>query len=414
MIITGAWLWDGTDRPPVRDGAVVLSGDRVEAVGERAALPVQAAEGARVLDYAGATILPGLVDAHVHLIWPGDGRAADVYTKGASDADLLMMAARNARAALRAGVTTVRDVGARGRIAMDLRDAVARGDAIGPRILAAGPPITITGGHMHYLGGEADTAADVRRAARRHWRMGADFLKMVLNGGGTPRTHPWIPAYEVEEIRAAVAEARAHETRITVHANATEAIRRAVEAGVDGIEHCTFLRAPDDIEFDPRVGEEIARRGTYVGPTLAVNHAGLEHARAHWSQMSAAERARWEARFRARDVRFEILGQMARQGATFVASSDAGWSFYPFGQFVQELELLAEIGLPTLRVLAAGTRLAAEAVGLAQELGTLEPGKIADVLVVAGDPTQRLADLRNVKAVLRSGRLLVEDGRLTT
>jgi imidazolonepropionase-like amidohydrolase len=197
-----------------------------------------------------------------------------------------------------------------------------------------------------------------------------------------------------------------------VHANATEAIRRAVDAGVDGIEHCTFLRAPDDIEFDPRVGEEIARRGTYVGPTLAVNHAGLEHARARWSELSAQERARWEQRFRARDVRFEILGQMVRQGAKFVASSDAGWSYYPFGRFVQELELLAQIGLPTPRVLAAGTRLAAEAVGLASDVGTLEPGKIADVLVVAGNPTQRLADLWNVKAVFRSGRMLVEDGRL--
>jgi imidazolonepropionase-like amidohydrolase len=391
---------------------VVISAGRIAAVGERGTFPAPSGEGVRVFEYPDATVLPGLVDAHVHLIWPGDGRPADVFTKGASDADLLMMAARNARAALRAGVTTVRDVGARGRIAMDLRDAIARGDAIGPRILAAGPPITITGGHMHYLGGEADTAADVRRAARRHWRMGADFLKMVLNGGGTPRTHPWIPAYDVSEIRAAVDEARTHEALITVHANATEAIRRAVEAGVDGIEHCTFLRGPDDIEFDPRVGEEIARRGTYVGPTLAVNHASLEHTRARWSELSTQERARWEARARVRDLRFEILGQMARQGARLVASSDSGWAFSPFGRFVLELELLAQVGLPTMRVLAAGTRAAAEAIGQASELGTLEPGRIADVLVVAGDPTQRLADLWNVKAVFRSGRVLVEDGRL--
>jgi imidazolonepropionase-like amidohydrolase len=411
-VITGARLWDGTDHAPIANAALVISGDRVTAAGSKGTFAVPAGPDVRALDVGDATIMPGLVDAHVHLIWPGDGRAADVFTKPASDAELLLTAAKNARAALRTGVTTLRDVGSRGRIAMDLRDAIVRGDAVGPRILAAGPPITITGGHMHYLGGEADTADDVRRVARRHWRMGADFLKMVLNGGGTPRTHSWVPAYAVEEIAAAVAEAHDHETHITVHANSTEAIRRAVAAGVDGIEHCTFLRGPDDIEFDPRVAEEIARRGAHVGPTLAVNHASLEYLREHWAEYSADERRRLEARFRTRDIRIEVLGQMVRQGVKFVASSDAGWAYYPFGRFVLELELLSQIGLSTLQVLAAGTRFAAEAIGLGATIGTLEPGKVADILVVAGDPSQRVSDLRNVRMVMRGGQILVEDGRL--
>jgi imidazolonepropionase-like amidohydrolase len=412
LVLLGARVWDGTDRPAIDDGAVVISGDRITAAGARGSLAMPTGPDVRTLRFQNATILPGFVDAHVHLIWPGDGRPNDVFTKALGDGDLLLMAAKNARAALRCGVTTLRDVGSRARTAIDLRDAVNRGDAIGPRIVAAGPPITITGGHMHYLGGEADTADDVRRVARRHWRMGADFLKMVINGGGTPRTHPWTPAFSTDEIAAAVAEARDHETHITVHANATESIRRAVAAGVDGIEHCTFMRGPDDLEFDPRTCEQIARKGTYVGPTLAVNHSSLEHGRANYAQLTADERARLDGRLRLRDVRHEILAQMVRQGVKFVASSDAGWAHYPFGQFGLEIELLAATGMPTRQALAAGTRLSAEAVGLGNLLGTLEPGKIADVVVVNGDPTQRITDVRNVTTVIRSGRPLVEEGRL--
>lgn len=411
-ILIAGRLWDGTDRPPIRNGAVVITGERVVAAGERTTVAARAGAGARTFEFADATIMPGLVDAHVHLIWPGDGRPNDVYTKVATDADLLLMASKNARTALRAGVTTLRDVGSRGRTALDLRDAIARGDAIGPRILAAGPPITITGGHMHYLGGEADTADDVRLIARRHWRMGADFLKMVVNGGGTPRTHSWIPAYTTDEIAAAVAEARDHETHITVHANDTEAIRRAVEAGVNGIEHCTFLRGPDDIEFDPRLSEEIARRGVHVAPTLGVGYSGVQHAREHWNDLGADERRRWDVRFRQWDVRLEMCGQMARQGVRLVTSSDAGWAHHPFGQYVMGLELLAQTGIPQPQILASGTKAAAESIGLGHLLGTLEPGKLADVLVVAGDPIERLSDLWNVTLVMRGGRVLVENGRL--
>jgi imidazolonepropionase-like amidohydrolase len=411
-VVTAARLWDGTGRPPVRDGAVLVAGDRIVASGERAQMVAQGGPGAVSLEFPDATIMPGLIDAHVHLIWTGDSAQNDVYTKSATDAELLLTAAKNARTALRAGVTTVRDVGSRGRVALDLRDAIARGDAIGPRIVAAGPPITITGGHMHYLGGEADTADDVRRVARRHWRLGADFLKMVVNGGGTPRTHSWIPAYSTTEIAAAVAEANDHETHVTVHANDSEAIKRSVEAGVHGIEHCTFLRSRDEIEFEPRVADEIARRGIHVAPTLGVGYTGVQYARQHWDEISDDERRRWEVRFRQWDLRLEQYVRMAQQGVKIVTSSDAGWIHHPFGQYVLGLELLAGTGVPHAQVLASGTKTAAESVGLGSLIGTLEPGKLADIVVASGDPTERLADLWQIRMVMRSGRVLVQDGRL--
>ncbi|MDR7419021.1 MAG: amidohydrolase family protein [Armatimonadota bacterium] len=410
-VVTSARLWDGTDRPPAQDAVVVVSGGRIVAAGARAAVTIPTGPAVRTLDYPDATVLPGLIDPHVHLMWPGDGRPADVYTKGADDAALLLAAARHARITLRAGVTTVRDVGSRGRVVMDLRDATAQGTAAGPRILAAGPPITITGGHMSYLGGEADTADDVRRAARRHWRMGADFFKLVTNGGGTPRTHGWIPAYTQAEIAAAVAEARAHETHLTVHANLTETIRASVAAGVNGIEHCTFLAGKNQPGFDQALAEEIARRGIHVGHTLTATYSSLRAARARWSELSPDERGQWDARQRVWDASVENFRRMRAMGVKFVAGTDAGWAHIAWGDYALAIELFTQTGASPLEALATGTRVAAEAIGLGDQIGTLEPGKIADLVVVAGDPTVRVSDLRAVKAVMRDGKVMVEDGR---
>ncbi len=285
-------------------------------------------------------------------------------------------------------MTTLQDLGSRGRVVLDLRDAVNAGLICGPRILASGPPITISGGHMHYLGGEADTADEVRRIARSHWRMGADVFKMVLNGGGTPRTHPWIPAYSQPEIDAAVAEARDHETQLIVHANSSEAIRRGVMAGVSAVEHCTFLRGPGDVLFDARLAEEIVHRGVYVEHTLQAGYRSLQRAREQWSELSLSERVQWDARQRVLDAQMNNCAQLLNMGALVVASTDAGWSLNRFGEYWIGMELLVRAGATPLEALTTGTRIAAKAVGLADKLGTLGQGKspISPLLVAAARP----------------------------
>lgn len=402
-------MWDGTDRPVLRDGAVLIRHGLVVACVPRTALPPGDAD---VLDFGEATILPGLIDTHVHLSWPGDGTPNDAFTLGATDAELLLVAVRNAQRALAAGVTTVRDLGSRGRVVLDLRDAIGRGALAGPRIVAAGAPITITGGHMHYLGGEADTAADVRRVARRLWKTGVDMFKVVGEGGGTPRTHSWIPAYGVEELVEAVREARAHETQVTVHANTVEAVRRATLAGVDGIEHASLYRSRDEVGFDAALVERIAEQGIFVGHTLTGPFRSLERARAGWAALAPAERAYWETRQRTWEARLDNYGRMLRAGVRLVASTDAGWSLVPFGEYALTVELLVRAGATAREALTGATRLAAEAVGLKDEIGTLEPSKTADITVVAGDPFEDVKRLWDVRAVLRGGRLLVADGGL--
>jgi imidazolonepropionase-like amidohydrolase len=408
-VLTAAALWDGTDRAPIEDGAVVIRGGRVVACGPRAELPASAAA---VVDFGDATILPGLIDTHVHLIWPGDGTANDVFTTAATDAELLLTAVRNAQRALLAGVTTVRDLGSRGRVVLDLRDAIAQGTISGPRIVAAGAPITITGGHMHYLGGEADTAADVRRVARTLWKRGVDVFKVVGEGGGTPRTHSWIPTYTTDELAAAVAEARSHETQVTVHANTIEAVRRAVEAGVDGVEHASLYRTRDEVGFDEALVDRMAEQGTFIGHTLTGPYRSIERARAGWATLAEAERSYWDTRQRTWEARVGNYGRMLQAGVRLVASTDAGWSLVPFGEYALTLELIVRAGATPRQALIGATRLAAQAVGLGDEIGTLEPAKAADVSIVAGNPFEDISHLWNVRGVVRGGRVVVMHGGL--
>lgn len=405
LLITAGRLWDGTDRPPVADGAVVIVGDRIAAAGSSRDIGPQG-QGVTTLAFPGATLLPGFIDTHVHLVWPGDGTAAWTYTEASTDSGLLLRAAQNARLALCAGVTTLRDVGSRGTVALDLRDAVNAGLMTGPRIVGSGPPITIRGGHMHYLGGEADTADEIRVRIRAGWRMGIDFVKLVANGGGTPRTHSWIPAYSQDEIDAAIAEAHNHETYLTAHANATESIRRLVQAGADGIEHCTFLEGPGRVVFDEALAEEIARKGIHVGHTLQAAYRSIERARARWDTLSADEQAQIDLRRRTWEAQCADCGRLLRMGVKLVASTDAGWSLNPFGEYWLALELFVRSGATAVQALASGTRVAAEALRMGDKVGTVQPGKLADLVVVDGDPTENILDVRRVRAVVRSGRVV--------
>jgi imidazolonepropionase-like amidohydrolase len=265
---------------------------------------------------------------------------------------------------------------------------------------------------MHYLGGEADDGSAIRRMARSLWRMGADLFKIVGEGGGTPRTHSWIPTYTEAELAVAVAEARDHETHVTVHANTIEAVRRAVQAGVDGIEHCSLYRARDDVGFDAALVERIAARGVYVGHTLTGPYRSIEQARARWAELSEAERVYWDTRQRTWEARLVNYGRMLEMGVRLVASTDAGWSLVPFGDYALTLELIVRAGASPRQALVGATRLAAEAVGLGHQAGTLEPGKRGDITVVEGNPFDDISGAGRIRAVFQRGSLVVDDGGL--
>ncbi|HLG71044.1 MAG TPA: amidohydrolase family protein [Chloroflexota bacterium] len=397
LIIRPGAVIDGTGAPPVRGQAVVLSGREIEWVGRAAELGE--ADGAQVIDAPAATLLPGLIDCHVHLMCPATPCTPEEYL-AASDEELLVRAVAKAQAALWAGVTTVRDLGSRRFLLRSLRDGIARGEVLGPRIVMAGPAITRTQGHFHYMGHEADTAEALRAAVRHVVDGGADVVKIMATGGRTtPGTDPEAPQFAAEDLRAAVDEAHGLGKRLTAHVHGVEGIRNAVAAGVDCLEHCSWVGPGDITAYEPALAERIVDQGMFVSPTFGAR-----------SRLTREELARempeprltpfWDRQ----ETRLEATRHMIALGAKIVASDDAGMPNTHTHEFPLTLQVLAtKLGMGPLGAIRAATSLAAEALGIQREVGAIAPGKRADLLLVDGDPAVDVRALTHVRSVIRDG-----------
>jgi len=390
-LIKAAALLDGTGAPPQRPGALLVRKGRIVALGAEAL--AQAAPEALLHDLTPYTLLPGLIDCHVHLIWSGEPGA--LWSANAeSDEWLLLRATANAQAALRAGITTVRDCGGRGTVIINLARAIRAGLLAGPRILSSGAPITTTGGHCYYLGLEAEGVDAVRRAVRQMHRAGADFIKvMVTGGGGTPGSNVRAAQFRLEELRAMADDAHRLGKRIAGHVHGTEGIAPATEAGFDSLEHCSWLaREGTGRDYDQRVAEKIVRQGIYVCRTIA----GFE--RWKLEELGPGHKA-WED--------YRVFRNLVHAGARIAAGTDAGIDQTDFQGLCYTLETMVGLGeMTNAQALDSATRVAAECLGLEGEIGTLEAGKRADCLAVVGNPLEDLRALRQVKAVLRDGRVM--------
>ncbi|MBM4409092.1 MAG: amidohydrolase family protein [Chloroflexi bacterium] len=369
-------LVDGTGAP-AREGIEVVVRD-----GRIAALePARADSGAR--RYPGATLLPGLVDAHVHLSLPGDGRT---YEQMALDTDARMVehGLRNAALHLAAGVTTVRDNGARNRLGFAIRDLIAAG-APGPRVLASGRPVTQRGGHFWWCGAEADTEGECREAVDRLVAEGADHIKLMASGGGTAGTDPGAASYSVAALATIIGRARDHGRRTTAHCRAAGAVERALDADVDCIEHVEFLTSDGSARRDPALVRRLTASDTWLSPTLQA-FAGPDLAR------------------RLDDVRAFLDAGMEER---ILFGTDAGPFDVPFGQAAFGVQLLAQAGMTPLQAIAAATSRPALALGVEADAGTIAPGRRADLLIVEGDPSRDLDTLERVVAVYQGGRLVI-------
>src|SRR5579859_7073677 len=263
------WLIDGAGADAVQGQALVCGDDgRIEAMGRAADIEPRPSDV--VVRAQGQTLLPGLINMHTHLTLASDNAPFVPYMDAHSDVALGLRAAHSAQASLAAGITTVRDCGSRGRTVLDLRLAQAEGILRGPRVLAAGHALTISGGHMRPFGGEVDGVDGVRQMVRKLVSSGADFIKVAGSGGGTPGSLTDYPSFALEELRAIADTAHGLGRRVTVHCTATAAIRRAVEAGVDSIEHGYFVAPNDWDAYDPALADQLAVAGISITPTLQV------------------------------------------------------------------------------------------------------------------------------------------------
>lgn len=362
---------------------ILVEGDRIAWVGAHARAPRSAAAADEV-DGRGRTLTPGLIDCHVHLCFDGTADFAREARDMASVAAATVKAVRNAARSLEHGVTTVRDLGGPGDAAIQVGRAVEAGTLSGPRILAAGRALTVTGGHGHNVGiaREVDGPDAVRKAVREEIRAGATAIKLIATGGVlTPGIRAEMTAFTPEELEAAVAEAHTWGCVVGAHAIGPEGIIRAVEAGVDSIEHGSLLTVE---------GARLMReRGTYHVPTISAIRGMVEHpdevpAYAVEKATMLSEAAR------------EAFRRSMRARVPIACGTDAGTPFNPHGNAPTEIVRMVEWGLTPLRALRAATSTAAELLRL-PAVGTIRVGAAADLCLYQGDPVD---DIRRILAPL--------------
>lgn len=404
LLIKVARLIDGTGSAPVENVAVLVEGGTINSIFRgpvpESAIPPETS----VFTFDTGTLLPGLIDSHVHLDLPGDGTA---YLDSVAEADgvLVAGATHRARLALEAGITTVRDTGARGMTTFDVRRAQQLGHCIGANLLVCGPPITITGGHTWHFGGEADGVDAVRQKVRHLAKLGADFIKVMGSGGGTPGTMSWLPSFSREELAAIADEAHRQGRRVTVHCLCAASIDYAIDAGVDQIEHAGFIvDAMGRQQLDAAVAERLAKASIPVTSTLAVGEYILATMGAEQDRAPDDGAVRFLDRWkRMRENNVAQLESLHRSGVTFVAGTDAGWRRTPFDALPNEVRWLHEAGLPAMDAIVAATGGAAAALGVEQRLGAIREGLAADLLVVDGNPVEDLRTLREPRLVVQGG-----------
>ena len=398
VIIRAGKVLDVKTGRTLSNQAIVIEADRIVSVGE-----VKPAAGDQVIELPNATVLPGLIDAHTHLT--GDPREIGYQALGISVPRATLTGARNARVTLEAGFTTVRNVGAEAYSDVALRDAINDGDIPGPRMLVSGPALGITGGHcdenllpyeFHYTGeGVADGVEGVQRKTREVIKYGADLIKICATGGVLSHgDNPQASQYTLEEMKAIVADAHRLGRKVAAHAHGAQGILWASQAGVDSIEHGSYI---DDAAI-----AEMKKNGTYLVPTLYL---------ADWF-LANAEQLHVPAEFIAKgkdamSAARKNIGHAFTSGVKVGFGTDA--AVYPHGLNAHEFAVMVKLGLTPLQAIQAATVNDADLLGWSDKIGTLEPGKWADLIAVDGDPLQDVTTLERVKFVMKGGSVVRND-----
>jgi imidazolonepropionase-like amidohydrolase len=384
LVLRAGALFDGEVR---RSGADLLVEDgRVVAVEDSAPPP----SDAELVDLgADVTLLPGLVDAHQHLVMDASAGVVDVLNRS-SDDELAAQARRAAAAALAAGVTTVRDLGDRGYVTLALRDELAAEPAAGPRLVVSGPPLTTVGGHCWFLGGEVDGVEQVRAAVAERAERGVDVVKVFATGGHlTPGSDPGAAQFAPDELSALVAEVHRYGLPVAVHAHGRDGIAAALSAGADTIEHFSFMTA-DSVVADDALVDAVVAAGMRVVLTpgsVPGKPSPLPDAAVQLPLLLALQR------------------RLVEVGVWVALGTDGGVGpNKPHDVMPYAVAMTTWTGRSPMEALTAATARAGEAVGLGGQVGVLRPGAAADVLAVNGDPTVDVDALVDVVAVYRAGR----------
>ncbi len=406
-VIHAGTLLDRPGRAPRRNASLLVRGGRIEAVQDGF---VAAPAGGRVIDLRDRFVLPGLIDSHVHL--DSDRAGNEGLLAGLTESPALhaFEAEMNGRKTLGAGFTTVRNLGDGEGVVMALRDAVNRGWVVGPRILDAAQSISTTSGHMDArlgldedlhptIGTEnlCDGAEECRKAVRRQVGRGADVIKIATTGGVNSRIGAGLGAQMFDdEAKAIVDTARLYGKKVAVHAHGADGVAVALRAGAHSIEHGTLM--------DDEVIQLMRRSGAYYVPTLSTVNGYLERIAANPNAYPPDVRKKIDFRI---SITGKALEKAVPAGVKVAFGTDAGVSKH--GRNADEFELMVKHGMTPAAAIQAATVNAADLLGLAGEIGTLEPGKAADVIAVAGDPLSDVTVLKRVGFVMKGGEVFKDE-----
>ncbi|MBI2827588.1 MAG: amidohydrolase family protein [Planctomycetia bacterium] len=407
LVIKAGRLFDGTGDDYRRDVVIVVEGERIKAVGPAA--DVSFPEGAETIDLSNAFVLPGLIDCHTHLGGRAD-RYDEIYKFKDTPNNSAFAAVKNARTTVEAGFTTVRDVGSRPFLAVDLRDAIGEGFLVGPRVVASGPGISMTGGHgdLNRFAPQvrvstfpderdfriADGPDQVRKVVRAQIKHGVDVVKVHASGGVLSRGDaPGAAQFTVEELRAAVDEAHAAGRKVAAHAHGAQGIKNAVVAGVDSIEHGSLI--------DDEGIMLMLKHGTWLVADIYNDDYLLGKAIEFKLPQESIDKERALGQ-----TQRDNFARCVKAGVKVAFGTDAG--VYPHGDNARQFFYMVKYGLSPARAIRAATSDAAELVGRSQDVGRVAPGLYADLIAVPADPLVDVRALESVPLVIKGG-VVVKD-----
>ncbi|PYK48395.1 MAG: amidohydrolase [Verrucomicrobia bacterium] len=401
-------MFDGKSNALVQNAVVIVQGDKIVEAGSNLPIP----SGAQVIDLGDATLSPGFMDAHTHLTldYSGDYNLRRLKEVDLNVSEQAIIATTHARATVEAGFTTVRDlgsrfVGSREFVDVALRNSINKGVIVGPRMLVATKGIGATGGHFDptsgfrdflfgrdpdYTDGIADGPDEIRKAVRFEVKNGADVIKAAVSGGvlsladevDTPQLTP-------AEMAALVDESHRLRKKVAVHCHGDQAAHEAIEAGVDSIEHGSFMK--------PETLTMMKRKGTFLTPTLMATEWIMNKLENYPPPLQAKAKA-------AATARSEMFRNALKLGVKISFGTDA--AVFPHGQNAKEFKLMVDLGMTPIDALKAATANDAELLGIGQKVGTLEKGKLADVIAMPGDPTSDITATERVSFVMKEGKII--------
>ena len=408
IVLKGARLFDGKSKALVQNGVVIVQGDKIVNVGSNLSVP----DGARLIDLGDATLSPAFMDAHTHLTldYSGDYNQRRLHELDLNVSEQAIRATLYARATVEAGFTTVRDldsrfVASREFVDVALRNSINKGVIVGPRMLVATKGIGATGGHFDptsgfrdflfgrepdYTDGIVDGPDEMRKAVRFEVKNGADVIKAAVSGGvlsladevDTPQLTP-------AEMAALVDESHRLRKKVAVHCHGDQAAREAIDAGVDSIEHGSFMK--------PATITLMKSKGTFLTPTLMATEWIMSKLDNYPPALQAKAKA-------AAAARSEMFRNAVKIGVKISFGTDA--AVFPHGQNAREFKLMVDLGMTPIDALKSATANDAELLGLSQKLGTLEKGKLADIIAMPGDPTADITATERASFVMKEGKII--------